>query len=91
VTANIAFDVFVKFDGNEHLIGSINSVAGAETTYHVGGGASIPPPTAMVDVILRSNPRVALNTVNLDRIWSGELIYSNVPVSGGNPTTTRAR
>ena len=91
VPANIAFDVFVRFDGNEHLIGSINVAAGGETTYHVGGNSSIPPPPRVVDIVLRSNPRVALNTVNLDRIWSGELIYKDVPVLGGKPPATQTR
>lgn len=42
----------------------------------------LPSGTTSIDVILRSNPRAAESTVPLiDAVWSGELVFEDVPVS----------
>jgi hypothetical protein len=89
---DIAFDVYARYDGAEHLIGSINATAGTGQTavseYMVGGATTRPAPPAPVEIVFRSSSKVARNTVDLSEIWQGEFVYPNVPVSGGRAATT---
>jgi hypothetical protein len=81
--ANIAFDVFARYGGHEYPIGHISHAAGkpqngqrcdSELDKHL----PTPPPT--IDIVLRSNPAVARQTLNLYEIWDGELVFPNVPI-----------
>ncbi len=76
---NIAFEVFVRIDGEELRLGTIHKAKGESTDWRVGRAHTGPPFTSC-DVILRSSKDVARRSVDLFEIWEGELVYDDVPV-----------
>ncbi|MGA2584188.1 MAG: hypothetical protein ABSG31_12995 [Tepidisphaeraceae bacterium] len=82
VPANVAFDIFARFNGKEYSLGSISCDKGNTTRWGIGGqGEDIPTPPPTIDIILRSSEAAARRTVDLNEIWKGEIIYPNVPVT----------
>jgi hypothetical protein len=78
------FDVFLRFDGNEYSMGSVymrTTVGGGNyaATNSFAGNAP-----ANVDVVLRSSEAVARQTVDITRIWKGEIVLPNVPIDDGS-------
>ncbi len=77
---DVAFDIFMVHAGSEWHAGAVMWGAGrgslgmfAEQTFPGFDGDSI-------DVILRSNPQVARESLDMVEFWEGELVYENVPV-----------
>lgn len=85
--ANIAFNMFIRVSGREYGIGSLAFSKGATTDCRIGGAVrginATTQPTA-VDLILRSNEKIGRETVDQHDIWSGELIFPNVPITVSN-------
>jgi hypothetical protein len=82
MSVGVAFDVFARLGENEYPIGSVYLQAGRSGAgFHVE--ALVPELAAVrqVDLILRSNPAVARQTVDMIQLWKGELIFTNVPVA----------
>jgi hypothetical protein len=83
IPANIAFDVFVRFNNHEYQLSGIICNKGSGADYGVGGIAGgVNPSTqpSTVDLILRSDEHASRATIDQHSIWKGELIYSNVPI-----------
>jgi len=77
---DLAFEVFMRFNGKEYPAGSVNYRAGARGGYGTYA-RNIPldaPPT--IDIIFRGSEEVARQTINMTQIWKGEIIVSNVPL-----------
>jgi hypothetical protein len=79
---NFAFDVFARFGGRDWPIGHIARAANAplenlriDSDYK---NFPMPQPPPTVDIVLRSNPKVALGTLDLYSIWNGELVLKNI-------------
>jgi len=74
-----AFDVYARFDGHEQRLGGVCLRKGVN-----GGHTGIAPLTsdlpATVDLVFRASEPVARETVDLTRIWKGELVLAGVPV-----------
>jgi hypothetical protein len=83
---DVAFDVFLRFDGREYPAGGISFRAGVPSGYGTGVRNIPINAPASVDVILRSSPDVARETIDLTQIWTGQIIYPNVPLVGATPT-----
>ena len=80
-----AFDVFLRFDDREYPAGGISFHAGMQGGY-LTCARDIPTNVpANADVILRSSPEVARQTIDLTQIWSGQIIYPYVPLVGARP------
>ncbi len=79
---DLAFDVFIRTGGKEHLIGGVNFKNNIDSGYGTGGDTDgYPQPFPdRVDVILRSSETVARSTTNLTQIWKGEIVFKDVPV-----------
>jgi hypothetical protein len=82
---NIAFDLFARYNGKEWPIGHVTRSAHSPVT--IMSFASdpdaqpIPRPPPTVDLIFRSNPRVALTTVDMDHIWNGQIVLKQIPTT----------
>ena len=75
-----AFDVFLRFGGKEHRLGSVSfrrSTASGYGTGEVTLGTDAP---AATDVILRSSKEAARGTIDLNSIWEGEIVFHDVPL-----------
>jgi hypothetical protein len=79
---NIAFDVFAQYGGHQYPIGHFIQSAGGVGHYiwcksqrHV-----LPKPPPTIDIVLRSSPKAARTTLDLYRIWNGEIVLREVPV-----------
>jgi hypothetical protein len=78
--ADMSFDAFLRFDGREVPAGQVvASKADNPTGLSLTVPATYPPPKT-VTLVLRSNPEWAHGTVNVRRIWKGELVYKDLPV-----------
>ncbi len=72
----LAFEVLVRYDGNEVQVGTVTASkdAPAEVDHLCSGmlPAGVP---ATLEIILRSSPAAAERTVDLFEIWGGELQF----------------
>jgi hypothetical protein len=84
--AAVAFDVYARFAGREIRIGSLVQPAASQDWVHYFLAQLGETSPKSADVVLRSNTKLARETVDLDRIWSGELVYTGVPMPF-SPTT----
>lgn len=84
----VSFQVFLRAGEEEHKLASI-STAGA-TSYHTGGHipASATFDAQRVDVVFRPSPEAAYGTVDITRMWNGEVVIPDVEVKW--PTTQPA-
>jgi hypothetical protein len=90
---DVAFDVFARFNGKEHPIGTVSFRKGARGGYAAGARDFPADPPQLVDVIFRSSEAVARETMELTRIWMGEIVIPGVPlrrVAGASPATTQS-
>jgi len=85
---NVAFDVYLRYGGGQHK--TVSFALPHDSPQRFTGHFlhdellkdRLPPETTSIDVILRSNPLVADSLVEiLPTIWSGEIVFENVPVS----------
>jgi hypothetical protein len=76
---NVAFDVFVRVGGKEVLVGSVAGEKGKQMGTFISHKAS-EIQDAKVEVILRSNSKVARRTVDLVEAWKGEIVIKDVAV-----------
>ena len=88
----LSFDAFLRNGGREWKLATI-SFASA-TQYHTSGYLSSDAgdfDARRVDVILRPAPDAAHNTVDITRVWMGEIIIPDVEVKWpATPPSTRA-
>jgi len=77
---DFAFDVFAVCDGAEHRISGATGRANANGGTGLAGGTFGPIGGKTVDFILRPNADVARKTVDLHRIWNGEIRISGVAI-----------
>lgn len=76
---DVAFDVYVRTNDGEWPLGSF--VLRARANQNVLWNGSIPTlENDTVELVLRPSPEAARRTVNVVRIWDGELVFENVPV-----------
>ena len=83
----VAVDMFIRVSGREYGIGGLTFSKGATTDCRIGGTVRGINPTTQpmaVDLILRSNEKIGRETVDQHDIWSGELIFPNVPITVSN-------
>jgi hypothetical protein len=77
---DLAFNVFLQTDKGETRVGSISCAKGNGTNYETGNSNAPKPLPARVKLILRSSADVAKDTVELNAIYSGEIVFPDVPV-----------
>lgn len=82
VPCSVAFDAFARVHGKEQRIGHLHLLAGQSTSWSISSTLKVPPFTKL-DLIFRSSEKVARETVDLQEIWAGELVYPDVPVKLG--------
>ncbi|MDB5356007.1 MAG: hypothetical protein JWN24_2460 [Phycisphaerales bacterium] len=90
---DVAFDVFVRFNGREFPVGGVNFHKGATSGYGSGVEKLPADAPAKVDVILRSSEAVARQTMDLTHIWKGEIVLKDVPINrppAASPATAPA-
>ena len=75
-----AFDVFVRIEGKDFRLGSINFHRGAASGFGTGGEGVPADAPANVDVILRSSQDAARDTLDMTSIWNGEIVIARVPL-----------
>lgn len=82
-TTNLACDIFVRFDGHEYPVGKLVQSASAAVSQKWPPRADYtgPPLPQNVDVVFRSNPELALTTVDQFEICGGEIVIQNVRVN----------
>jgi hypothetical protein len=94
---DLACDVYLRCDGVEHRVGTLTTGSPASNaagmsfwsqTNTFGVSGQVPSFTSRrVDLILRPNPEVARRTIDVTRIYAGELVYEDIEVehqdSGG--------
>jgi hypothetical protein len=81
------FDLFIRFNGTEYGVGTVYVPKGPwGTTLYIGTNISPANFPANVDVILRSSEAAARRSIDMKRIWKGEIILSNVPVDRSSGT-----
>lgn len=78
--ANVALDVYVKYGGAEHQLGTVTCLAGANIYDSISGNLPGPVP-AMVELILRPSERAARMTADEYSFWNQELTFPNIPVA----------
>lgn len=87
----VSFQVFLRAGDKEHNLASI-STAGA-TSYHTGG--HIPAQANLdaqrMDVIFRPSPESAYRTVDITRMWNGEVVIPDVEVKWPAPQPAATR
>jgi predicted RNA-binding Zn-ribbon protein involved in translation (DUF1610 family) len=82
----LAFDIILRFDGQQRKFGTCTVVAGARTGRGgrpvgvTGLRAALPDDLSTIDVILRSNPSLVENTLGVERVWGGELVFEDIPM-----------
>jgi hypothetical protein len=76
---DVAFDVFVRVADKEAHLGSATLRSQSNIGVYMEGDVPLDE-AEFADVILRSSPDVARSTVDIHRIWDGELIFKDVPV-----------
>ncbi len=86
---DVLFDVYVSLNGQEWFLGSVRHEAG------LGGWGSVTrcmraqvPPASRCDLILRSSERADHPEALLTKVWRGELVYRDVPITLGPYATT---
>jgi hypothetical protein len=84
---NVAFVVFLRVDGHEY---KCDTLAWPKNRGALGSGFyaahNFDPMPERVDMILRSDPAVARQTLDMTEIWQGELEYKDVPVKKSKQT-----
>jgi len=79
---DLAFDILIRIKGMEIRVGTVylrKNLLGGTTIFLAKNNFPADPPASM-DVILRSSEAAARQTIDIKRIWKGEIILSNVPV-----------
>jgi hypothetical protein len=89
----LALSVAVRAGGREWPVGSMEVMPGPADKQDMTGGfpvsAAVPGFDApSVDVILRSGPAAAVETMHITNVWEGEVVLENVPVVGVGPRAT---
>jgi hypothetical protein len=79
---DVAFDVSMRINGKEYPMGGLVLHAGrAAGDLGYIGTANFPADLpSNADVILRSSEDVARQTVEIKRIWKGEMVLQNIPI-----------
>ncbi|MEE9131062.1 MAG: hypothetical protein V3T84_13670 [Phycisphaerales bacterium] len=80
----VGFEVFWRVGEREWLVQSITALESAGSVYshrHWFGAKGFPIDATHVDIILRSSVRIAEGRVALNRIWQGEIVFPNQPLT----------
>jgi hypothetical protein len=82
--ADIAFDVFLRSaDGAERKLGALIAAKGTSTEELLWTGGTLNPVPVAARIVLRSNEYLVRRTLDQFELWKGELVYDDVPVTGG--------
>ena len=78
----VSFDVVLKVAGEEYAAGSYRVAANNSGSMETGADLpALPPDVKSADVILRPNPKHAESLVGADKIWGGEVVLKDVPLT----------
>lgn len=80
---DVAFDLIVRLESGDWPVHKFLLPAGSRCDYYLTVKVA-PADVENVKVILRPNPADARETVDMFKIWGGELILENVPVKREN-------
>ncbi|HZN65569.1 MAG TPA: hypothetical protein VFB66_09720 [Tepidisphaeraceae bacterium] len=80
VPAGLAMDVFARAGGTEYPMGGMTILKGNSTNYYLRTQKYDGPRVNEIDLVLRSNPKLARHTVDMNEAWAGELVIEKVPV-----------
>jgi hypothetical protein len=87
----LACDVILRDPAGKEYRASMLTLTPARPLAAFGTADRLPTGLDRIDVILRSNPNAAKTTVDIDRIWDGELVIADVPVRRLPPATSSSR
>jgi hypothetical protein len=79
----VAFDALLRFGDLEVSAGGPVVRKGERTTWMLQSQDFRDPGDPTADVVLRANPRLARETVDVFQIWDGEVTVKGVPVTRG--------
>lgn len=77
---DVAFDIFIVHAGNEWHAGTVTRGAGRGSLGMLAGQTIPGFDGDPIDVILRSNPQIARESLDIVEFWEGELLFKNIPV-----------
>lgn len=85
----IAYDLSVRIRDREIQTGSLMFLPGGlDGAREVASPVTLESePPAIVNVILKPNPKLAARTIDILEIWDGQLEFKNVPVIARQPAT----
>lgn len=84
IPVELAFDVFLRVRGKEYPFNTLTSPK--DCKYSGYQKAAYDGPVARtIDIVLRSNPKVARQTVDLTEMWEGELVFPDLPLKEYDP------
>jgi hypothetical protein len=78
--ANLAFDVIVRFDGKEYPLFPFKALQGWGGGDELRGDLPVDSLPAACDLILRSDPKIARETGDMNKIWNGQIVLTNIPI-----------
>jgi len=83
VPIGVGFHVYARIKNEEYSLGRISLRQGASNNYSLRpDGLDTPPVDAdTFDLILRSDESAAKQTVDVFRIWQGELVFRDLPMN----------
>jgi hypothetical protein len=81
---NAAFEMLVSMDGKEYPLGNLTMPRSGHSVYniHIGAFPSQVKPQR-VDLIFRTDRRLAEKTVDMVEVWKGELVLKDVSIKEG--------
>ena len=79
---NIACGVFARSGGKEQHVLDLVVEQGREFEQSIWFHPQ--PPSGTIELVFRSNPALARRTVNILKMWKGEIVLKNVGMKDGN-------
>lgn len=76
----LALRAFARVKGEEFDIGYV-TIAPSETSsgWGLSGRLNLPETINRLDIILRADPDVARDTIDIEEYWDGEIVFEDVP------------
>jgi hypothetical protein len=84
---DVAFDIFAKIHGQEYRLGGFCASRGTDHVFGIFSTSRLPP-VAQCELILRSAPQLARETIDIVDAWQGEIVFKDVPIQLGAYATT---
>jgi RNA polymerase subunit RPABC4/transcription elongation factor Spt4 len=78
--ASVAFDVIARSNGKEYPLDPLEVLQGGSGGQGRSGDVPLDSLPAACDLILRADPKIACETGDMNEIWNGQIVLTNVPL-----------